>query len=58
VTENLPVPRILSLDGGVRGLFSLLILKEIIGEINAAEDILPCQYFDIIGETSTGRGGG
>lgn len=52
-------PRLLSLDGGgVRGLSSLLILREIMEEIQRqsdAEDIpLPCQYFDLIGGTSTG----
>ena len=52
-------PRILSLDGGgVRGLSSLLILREIMEEIGrraqAHEPPLPCQYFDLIGGTSTG----
>jgi len=53
-------PRILSLDGGgVRGLSSLLILREIMEEIGrrtkaAAETPLPCEYFDLIGGTSTG----
>jgi len=52
-------PRILSLDGGgVRGLSSLLILREIMEEIRrrseADETPLPCQYFDLIGGTSTG----
>jgi patatin-like phospholipase/acyl hydrolase len=52
-------PRILSLDGGgVRGLSSLLILREIMEEIGrrseADETPLPCQYFDLIGGTSTG----
>ena len=52
-------PRILSLDGGgVRGLSSLLILKEIMEEIqrqNGSLDTpLPCDYFDLIGGTSTG----
>lgn len=52
-------PRVLSLDGGgVRGLSSLLILREIMQEIQrqiGAEDTpLPCQYFDLIGGTSTG----
>lgn len=52
-------PRILSLDGGgVRGLSSLLILREIMEEIRrrikAAEAPLPCEYFDLIGGTSTG----
>lgn len=52
-------PRLLSLDGGgVRGLSSLLILREIMEEIqrqSGTEDTpLPCQYFDLIGGTSTG----
>ena len=52
-------PRLLSLDGGgVRGLSSLLILREIMEEIqrqSGAEDTpLPSQYFDLIGGTSTG----
>ena len=52
-------PGVLSLDGGgVRGLSSLLILREIMEEIqrqSGAEDTpLPCQYFDLISGTSTG----
>lgn len=54
-------PRILSIDGGgVRGLSSLLILREIMEEIGRRNGIdsedtpLPCQYFDMIGGTSTG----
>lgn len=52
-------PRILSLDGGgVRGLSSLLILREIMEEIGrqsqASETPRPCEYFDLIGGTSTG----
>lgn len=52
-------PRILSLDGGgVRGLSSLVILEEIMKEIkhrdSLAEVPLPCEYFDLIGGTSTG----
>jgi patatin-like phospholipase/acyl hydrolase len=52
-------PRILSLDGGgVRGLSSLLILRELMEEIgrrtHSAETPLPCQYFDLMGGTSTG----
>jgi patatin-like phospholipase/acyl hydrolase len=51
--------RILSIDGGgVRGLSTLLILREIMEEIgrrNDTEDTpLPCQYFEMIGGTSTG----
>jgi patatin-like phospholipase/acyl hydrolase len=51
-------PRILSLDGGgVRGLSSLLILREVMEEIGRKADApapLPCEYFDLIGGTSTG----
>lgn len=52
-------PRVLSLDGGgVRGLSSLLILKEIMAEIGRSaeteQDALPCEFFDLIGGTSTG----
>jgi len=51
-------PRLLSLDGGgVRGLSSLLILQELMQEIGRRKDQevpLPCEYFDLIGGTSTG----
>jgi Patatin-like phospholipase len=53
-------PRILALDGGgVRGLPSLLILRELMEEIgrrqsSAGSTPLPCDYFDLIGGTSTG----
>lgn len=51
-------PRILSLDGGgVRGLSSLLILRNIMEEIARRKGIAearPCQYFDLIGGTGTG----
>jgi patatin-like phospholipase/acyl hydrolase len=52
-------PRVLSLDGGgVRGLSSLLVLREIMEEIGrrtqTAETPAPCEYFDLIGGTSTG----
>lgn len=51
--------RLLSFDGGgVRGLSSLLILRDVMEEIgrqtNAAGTPLPCHYFDLIGGTSTG----
>ena len=57
--------RILSLDGGgVRGLSTLLILKELMAqlsrEMESPEDDsqfslpLPCDYFDLICGTSTG----
>jgi patatin-like phospholipase/acyl hydrolase len=52
-------PRVLALDGGgVRGLSSLLMLREIMEEIerktDAEETPRPCEYFDLIGGTSTG----
>lgn len=52
-------PRILSLDGGgVRGLSSLLILRELMEELgrqlNAIDTPLPCHYFDLIGGSGTG----
>jgi len=51
-------PRILSLDGGgVRGLSSLLILRNIMEEITRRSNIAearPCEYFDLIGGTGTG----
>lgn len=52
---------LLSLDGGgVRGLSSLYILERIMGTINARNERegkprqKPCEYFDMIGGTSTG----
>jgi Patatin-like phospholipase len=51
-------PRILSLDGGgVRGLSSLLIMRNIMEEIarrNGTAEARPCDYFDLIGGTGTG----
>ena len=57
--EQLLSPRIpISLDGGgVRGLSSLLILRDIMKDIGQqvdATDVKPCEYFDLIGGTSTG----
>ncbi|KAG6902391.1 hypothetical protein C0995_000596 [Termitomyces sp. Mi166 len=51
--------RLLALDGGgTRGLSELLILDEIMKRIQAAEYLTdvpkPCEYFDMIGGTSTG----
>jgi patatin-like phospholipase/acyl hydrolase len=44
--------------GGIRGLSELLILKEIMGRIMHDERLAhmprPCDYFDLIGGTSTG----
>ncbi|KAF2436248.1 FabD/lysophospholipase-like protein [Tothia fuscella] len=66
VNPNHPL-RLLSLDGGgVRGLSSLLILQELMESVAKEEkrlhirghdndDLpLPCDYFDLIGGTSTG----
>jgi patatin-like phospholipase/acyl hydrolase len=58
--------RILSLDGGgVRGISTLYMLKEIIAQVKrdlqaeaesptAIQTPLPCEYFDLICGTSTG----
>lgn len=52
--------RLLSLDGGgVKGLFSILVLQRLIHEAEKIEGGLtgrkrPCDYFDLIGGTSTG----
>ena len=47
--------RLLSLDGGgVRGLSSLHILKHVMETINPDKPPKPCDYFDMIGGTSTG----
>ena len=50
---------LLSLDGGgVRGLSSLLILRDIMTQLNAEREdgksLKPCDIFDLIGGTSTG----
>lgn len=52
---------LLSLDGGgVRGLSSLYILKNIMDRLNHARAqfelplVKPCEVFDLIGGTSTG----
>lgn len=50
---------LLSLDGGgVRGLSSLLILRDLMSQLNAERDdnqvLKPCDVFDLIGGTSTG----
>lgn len=50
---------LLSLDGGgVRGLSTLYILKEIMAQINEERDdarlLKPCDIFDLIGGTSAG----
>jgi predicted acylesterase/phospholipase RssA len=46
---------LLSLDGGgVRGLSSLLILQKLMESLDPDNPPLPCDYFDMIGGTSTG----
>ncbi|KAK0622756.1 acyl transferase/acyl hydrolase/lysophospholipase [Immersiella caudata] len=55
-----PTPlRILSLDGGgIRGISSLIILENIMEQLRDAHGLVnvprPCEYFDLIGGTSTG----
>ena len=46
---------LLALDGGgIRGLSSLIILKQLMETINPDSPPKPCDYFDMIGGTSTG----
>jgi patatin-like phospholipase/acyl hydrolase len=46
---------ILSLDGGgVRGISTLYILKEIMASVTADPSPKPCDYFDMIGGTGSG----
>jgi patatin-like phospholipase/acyl hydrolase len=46
---------LLSFDGGgVRGLSSLQILKQLMEIIDPEKPPKPCDYFDMIGGTSTG----
>lgn len=47
--------RLLALDGGgVRGLSSLMILEQLMETIDPDSPPKPCDYFDMIGGTSTG----
>lgn len=51
--------RVLSLDGGgVKGMAILLVLKRLFRTIQRDEGLRemprPCEYFDLIGGTSTG----
>jgi hypothetical protein len=47
--------RLLCLDGGgVRGLSSLLILKKLMEDLDPENPPKPCDYFHMIGGTSTG----
>jgi patatin-like phospholipase/acyl hydrolase len=55
------LPRVLTLDGGgVRGLSSLLILREIMENVSRERGLpetempKPSEHFDLIGGTSTG----
>jgi len=47
--------RLLALDGGgVRGLSALMILSQLMEAVNPDSSPKPCDYFDMIGGTSTG----
>jgi len=47
--------RLLALDGGgVRGLSSLMILRRLMAAVDPDSPPKPCDYFDMIGGTSTG----
>jgi patatin-like phospholipase/acyl hydrolase len=47
--------RLLALDGGgVRGLSSLMILQQLMATVDPDSPPKPCEYFDMIGGTSTG----
>jgi predicted acylesterase/phospholipase RssA len=47
--------RLLALDGGgVRGLSSLMILRRLMAAVDPDAPPSPCDYFDMIGGTSTG----
>ncbi|KAJ7770434.1 acyl transferase/acyl hydrolase/lysophospholipase [Mycena metata] len=59
--ENPGTPglRLLSLDGGgIRGLSMLIILRDLMWKLKGVENLpevpRPCDYFDLIGGTSTG----
>ena len=46
---------LLALDGGgVRGLSTLQILKQLMETVDLESPPKPCDYFDMIGGTSTG----
>ncbi|OXV08909.1 hypothetical protein Egran_03325, partial [Elaphomyces granulatus] len=55
-STSTPVPlKLLSLDGGgIRGLSSLYILQYLMKRVNPEDPPKPCDYFDLIGGTSTG----
>ena len=47
--------RLLALDGGgIRGLSSLMILRRLMETVDSESSLKPCEYFDMIGGTSTG----
>lgn len=47
--------RLLALDGGgIRGLSSLMILQQLMATVDPESPPKPCDYFDMIGGTSTG----
>jgi patatin-like phospholipase/acyl hydrolase len=47
--------RVLALDGGgVRGLSALIILEQLMDTVNLDSPPKPCDYFNMIGGTSTG----
>lgn len=47
--------RLLALDGGgVRGLSALMILEQLMEAVDHNAPPKPCDYFDMIGGTSTG----
>lgn len=47
--------RLLALDGGgVRGLSALMILEQLMVAVDPDAPPKPCDYFDMIGGTSTG----
>jgi patatin-like phospholipase/acyl hydrolase len=47
--------RLLALDGGgVRGLSALMILQQLMETVQPGAPPKPCDYFDMIGGTSTG----
>lgn len=50
-----PHIQLLALDGGgVRGLSSLFLLQNLMRKVNPDSPPKPCEYFDMIGGTSTG----
>jgi patatin-like phospholipase/acyl hydrolase len=49
--------RLLALNGGgIRGLSALIILQQLMETIDSENPPKPCDYFDMTGGTSTGRG--